>query len=133
MEWNKFWILWKQKLLRNVSSLKFQLLIMILLLVVVGMWTGRISDIVGCGLLGVNFVTLAGTRIYAKTKLKEDEDEEYFTRERDWYRSKHRDNDRDRHRDNDRDRHNRDDKKDRYDRNRKDRHDRDIEGIINED
>jgi len=34
-------------------------------------WVAKIPPSIGCSLLGGGFVTLAGTRMYAKTKLRE--------------------------------------------------------------
>ena len=77
-----FWDLWLQKLLRNVASVKYQWLFFLYILVVYGIfdgvwvgegeslrWVSKISPIVGLSFLGGGFVTLAGTRLIAKTSL----------------------------------------------------------------
>jgi len=79
-----FWDLWIQKIFRNLASLKFQLLILLYIPIIYGMfdgkwvkdvWQAKISAVVGLGFLGGGYVTLALGRIYAQTKL-EDEDTE---------------------------------------------------------
>lgn len=87
MEWKVFFKLWSQKILRNVGSIKVQVLMTIVLITSYGMfsghwtddgrWESKINATAGCGLLGASFVTLAGTRIFAKTRLHSDNDEYY--------------------------------------------------------
>ena len=57
--------------------MKYQLLLIILILVSTGVYCNKISDVVAGGVIGGGFVTLAGVRIYAKTKLNSDNDEYY--------------------------------------------------------
>jgi len=83
MEWSKFWPLWLQKNLRNLSSMKYQWLILLYLPVIFGIFEGRwVEDVwvslipveVGLGFLFGSFLTVFSIRIYAKTKLTEDSD-----------------------------------------------------------
>lgn len=76
-----FWDIWVQKILRNVASMKFQWLLLLYVPTIIGMFktvpgitppAPYISATVGLGFLGGGFVTLATSRIIAKTKLKED-------------------------------------------------------------
>lgn len=78
-----FWDLWVQKIFRNLASMKFQWLLLLYIPTIWGMFhtipgitppKPWISETVGLGFLGGGFVTLALGRIYAKTKLKEIED-----------------------------------------------------------
>jgi len=86
MEWGKFWKLWIQKILRNIASMKFQWLMLLYAPVVWGMLNGKwievgvgaekttiwipyINAALGLGFLGGGFITLAVSRIYAKTQL----------------------------------------------------------------
>lgn len=80
--WKVFWSLWFQKNLRNIASIKYQWLVFIYLPVIWGMFNipegsttekPWISAAAGLGCLGGGFVTLALGRIYARTKLTEDE------------------------------------------------------------
>ena len=71
----RFWDLLIQKNLRNLSSMKYQILILMFIFVTIGICTNIIPAITGCSLLGAGFVTLAGTRVYAKTRLTETDDE----------------------------------------------------------
>ena len=73
-----FWDLWFQKIFRNFASMKFQLLILLYIPVVWGMFTIRsgtnepwISATLGLGFLGGGYVTLATSRFLAKTNLVE--------------------------------------------------------------
>jgi hypothetical protein len=75
-----FWDIWLQKLLRNIASMKFQWLLLLYIPTIIGMFrlvpgvtppTPYISATVGLGFLGGGFITLATSRIIAKTKLKE--------------------------------------------------------------
>lgn len=75
-----FWDLWLQKMFRNFASLKFQMLILLYIPVVYGMfdgkwvkdvWTPKIGVVVGLGFLGGGYITLALGRIYAQTRLQE--------------------------------------------------------------
>lgn len=74
-----FWDLWFQKCLRNVASVKYQWLLFLYIPVIWGMFNLNektdepwISATAGLAFLGGGFVTLATTRIIARTKLKED-------------------------------------------------------------
>jgi len=73
-----FWNLFLMKVLRNFASMKFQWLLLLYIPVVWGMLnlipgaaepTPYISAKIGLGFLGVGFVTLATSRIIARTKL----------------------------------------------------------------
>jgi len=75
---SNFWDLWIQKLLRNVASMKFQWLLLLYIPTIWGMFniqpgttppTPWISATVGLGFLGGGFITLATSRIIARTKL----------------------------------------------------------------
>lgn len=75
-----FWDLWFQKIFRNMASIKFQMLLLIYVPIIYGMfegkwvnnaWTSKIPATIGLGFLGGGYVTLALGRIYAKTRLKE--------------------------------------------------------------
>lgn len=78
--WKLFWRLWLQKNLRNIASIKYQWLVFLYVPVIWGMFhipegskTGEpwISATVGLGGLFGGFVTLALGRMYARTKLTE--------------------------------------------------------------
>lgn len=78
-----FWDLWCQKLLRNVASMKFQWLTILYVPVIIGMfsgkwitladgtiqWVSKIGVKEGLAFLGGGFITLATSRIIARTKL----------------------------------------------------------------
>ena len=78
-----FWDLWLQKLLRNIASMKFQWLSLLYVPVVIGMfdgqwmkladgtmkWVSKIGIAEGLTFLGGGFITLATSRIIARTKL----------------------------------------------------------------
>lgn len=73
-----FWDLWAQKLLRNIASMKFQWLLLLYIPTIYGMFTNQpgtspptpwISATLGLGFLGGGFVTLATSRIIARTRL----------------------------------------------------------------
>jgi hypothetical protein len=75
-----FWDLWVQKMFRNVASMKFQWMVILCAIVVYGMFNMRpgtdpltpwISAELGLGFLGGGFITLATSRIIARTKLTE--------------------------------------------------------------
>ncbi len=76
-----FWDLWVQKLLRNVASMKFQWMVILCAIVVYGMFFETIPGTVppqpyisaqlGLSFLGGGFITLATSRIIARTKLTE--------------------------------------------------------------
>jgi hypothetical protein len=83
-----FWDLWLQKIFRNFASMKFQWLLLLYIPVVYGMFTMQpgitppkpwISESVGLGFLGGGFITLATSRILARTKLTENTNEELDT------------------------------------------------------
>jgi hypothetical protein len=83
MDWETFWKLWLQKILRNFASMKFQLLMLLYATTVWGMFhigpdgkTPWVSATVGFAFLGGGFITLASARIIARTKLTEPPDEE---------------------------------------------------------
>jgi len=78
-----FWDAWIQKLLRNIASMKYQWLLLLYIPVVYGMFEGKwinnnwISIIpieIGLGFLFGSFLTVFTMRIYAKTKLTEEND-----------------------------------------------------------
>jgi hypothetical protein len=80
-----FWDLWLQKIFRNFASLKFQMLILLYIPVVYGMftgewvnhqWVGKIPASVGLAFLGGGYVTLALGRVYAQTRLQDPGDDE---------------------------------------------------------
>lgn len=82
--WNEFWALWFQKILRNIASVKYQWLLLLYIPVIWGMFhipagstSGEpwISATVGLSFLGGGFVTLATTRIIARTRLVESSDD----------------------------------------------------------
>lgn len=75
-----FWDLWLQKILRNLASMKFQMLLLLYVPVIYGifsghwdshMWYSKIDPKIGLGFLGGGYVTLALGRVYAQTKLIE--------------------------------------------------------------
>jgi len=75
---SNFWDLWTQKLLRNIASMKFQWLVILYVPVIWGMFNMNhsviplapwISAELGLGFLGGGFITLATSRIIARTKL----------------------------------------------------------------
>jgi hypothetical protein len=77
-----FWDLFLQKCFRNVASVKYQWMLLLYVPVIWGMFhinekTSQpwISAAVGLGFLGGGFITLATTRIIARTKLREDSSE----------------------------------------------------------
>lgn len=76
-----FWDAWIQKCLRNVASVKYQWLLFIYAPIVYGMFNEGlkqgepwISATLGLSFLSGGFITLATTRIIAKTSLTEDSD-----------------------------------------------------------
>lgn len=78
-----FWDLWVQKLLRNVASMKFQWLVILYVPVVWGMFhiNGSVEPLkpwisaqLGLSFLGGGFITLATSRIIARTKLTTNDD-----------------------------------------------------------
>jgi hypothetical protein len=78
---SNFWDLWAQKMFRNLASMKFQWMTILCVIVVYGMYfktvpgatppVPYISAELGLGFLGGGFITLATSRIIAKTKLTE--------------------------------------------------------------
>jgi len=83
-----FWDKWLQKLFRNLASMKFQWLLLLYIPVIWGMFnlipgtkepTPWISATVGLGFLGGGFITLATSRIIARTKLTESKSDELDT------------------------------------------------------
>ena len=77
-----FWDQWLQKIFRNFASVKYQWLLFMYIPVIWGMFnicakTGKpwISATLGLGFLGGGFITLATSRIIARTKLTEKSDD----------------------------------------------------------
>ena len=72
-----FWDLWFQKILRNVASVKYQWLLLLYIPIIWGMFHTNakgevwISATLGLGFLGGGFITLATSRIVARTSLFE--------------------------------------------------------------
>ena len=75
-----FWDLWLQKILRNFASMKFQWMVILYVPTIWGMFNIKpgsdpaepwISAALGLGFLGGGFITLATSRIVARTKLVE--------------------------------------------------------------
>ena len=78
-----FWDLWLQKIFRNIASMKFQWLAILYIPVVYGMfdgkwvtladgtmkWMSKVDVKTGLAFLGGGFITLATSRIIARTKL----------------------------------------------------------------
>lgn len=78
-----FWDLWLMKLLRNVASIKYQFLTAFFVLIAYGMFNINevtklpwISATAGLASLSGGFITLATARVIARTKLKEDGNED---------------------------------------------------------
>lgn len=85
----KFWDLWLQKVFRNVASVKYQWLVYMAIPTFWAMFTGQwyqpidaaptfiplLDHTIGYTFLGGGFVTLATTRIIARTKLVESKEE----------------------------------------------------------
>lgn len=78
-----FWDLWFQKIFRNFASMKFQWLFLLYVPTIWGMFHESpitkqpwVSASIGFTFLGGGFVTLAITRIIARTKLVEDSSDE---------------------------------------------------------
>jgi len=74
-----FWDLVLQKLVRNLASMKFQFLLLLYIPIIYGLfegqwingqWVSKIPAMEGLAFLGGGYVTLALGRIYAKTKLR---------------------------------------------------------------
>ena len=83
-----FWNLWLMKIFRNVASMKFQWLLLIYIPTIWGMFHMNeavkpiapwISAELGLSFLGGGFVTLATSRIIARTKLTEDTNGDFDT------------------------------------------------------
>lgn len=77
-----FWDLLVQKIFRNLASVKFQWLLLLYVPVVWGMFhfppggtEPWISAVEGLSFLGGGFITLATSRIIARTKLTENKEE----------------------------------------------------------
>lgn len=77
-----FWDKWLQKIFRNWASVKYQFLILLYVPTIYGMFTLNaktgepwISATLGLSFLGGGFVTLATSRIIARTKLTESNEE----------------------------------------------------------
>jgi hypothetical protein len=78
-----FWDFFLQKCLRNLASVKYQWLLFLYIPTIWGMFNLNpkteqpwISAALGLGFLGGGFITLATSRIIAKSKLTEDDDVE---------------------------------------------------------
>lgn len=79
-----FWDIWLQKIFRNFASMKFQWLLFLYIPVIYGMFNAPIesatefvpyiSASLGLTFLGGGFITLATSRIIARTKLTESND-----------------------------------------------------------
>ena len=76
-----FWDAWVQKCLRNFASVKYQWLLFIYVPVIYGMFNEGlkpgepwISATVGLGFMSGGFITLATSRIIARTSLTEGPD-----------------------------------------------------------
>lgn len=76
-----FWDLWIQKMLRNIASVKYQFMLLFVVIIVVGMFKEGytkgepfISAAAGLSFLAGGFITFATARIVANTKLTEDND-----------------------------------------------------------
>ena len=81
-----FWDLWLQKIFRNFASMKFQWLVLMYIPVIWGMFhcpegskVPWISATEALTFLGGGFVTLATSRILARTKLTESPTDELDT------------------------------------------------------
>jgi len=83
-----FWDLWLQKIFRNFASMKFQWMVILCSIVVYGMFfrtmpgdpkVPLISASLGMTFLGGGFITLATSRIIARTKLTEPSDDKFDT------------------------------------------------------
>jgi hypothetical protein len=77
-----FWDLWLQKIFRNLASVKYQWLTLLYVPTIWGMFHvppgGKepwISAGVGLGFLGGGFITLATSRMIARTRLTESPDD----------------------------------------------------------
>lgn len=86
-----FWDLWFQKIFRNFASVKYQWLLYMAVPTFLAMFTGRwyyptdggapqfipmLSHTIGYSFLGGGFITLATSRIIARTKLVEPKGED---------------------------------------------------------
>jgi hypothetical protein len=78
-----FWDLWLQKCFRNVASVKYQWMLLLYIPVIWGMFNINgltnepwISATEGLTFLGGGFITLATSRLIARTKLVENKGEE---------------------------------------------------------
>jgi hypothetical protein len=85
IKWN-FWDLWLQKVFRNFASMKFQLLILLYIPVIWGMFNFKpetkdpwISATVGLSFLGGGYVTLATSRYLSRTGLVEKNGKKFDT------------------------------------------------------
>lgn len=87
-----FWDLWLQKIFRNFASMKFQWMLLLYIPVIYGMfdgkwithgdtikWVSKIGVTDGLMFLGGGFITLATSRIIARTKLTEPTNEDFDT------------------------------------------------------
>jgi hypothetical protein len=80
-----FWDLWLQKMFRNIASMKFQLLIILYIPIIWGMFhtipnTNEpwISSVVGLGFLGGAYITLATGRLISQSSLVEKVDKNHL-------------------------------------------------------
>ena len=78
-----FWDLWLQKVFRNFASMKYQWMLLLYIPVIKGMfdgkwidgiWVSKIGVVEGLAFLGGGFITLAVSRLIAKTTLTEDDE-----------------------------------------------------------
>lgn len=81
-----FWDLWLMKIFRNIASVKYQWMVLMYIPVIYGMFhvpEGKTDPIIsataGLTFLGGGFITLATSRIIARTKLTEDNNDELNT------------------------------------------------------
>lgn len=84
-----FFDLWLQKIFRNFASVKYQWMLLLYVPIIVGMFTEGfkagepfISAALGLSFLGGGFITLATSRIIARTKLTEDDNTESLDTDR---------------------------------------------------
>lgn len=77
----RFWDLWLMKIFRNFASMKFQWMLLLYVPVIWGMFNIKnatepwIPAVAGLSFLGGGFITLAASRIIARTKLTENGNE----------------------------------------------------------
>jgi len=78
----RFWDLWVMKLMRNMSSMKFLSMMLVYTPIVILMfsgswvdnvWMSKVSTTVGVSAITGGLVTLILGRVYADTRLKQDD------------------------------------------------------------